>query len=162
VKGPSGDIGGIRFDQTTPFTRVSINAVAPPARITPAEVNAGDLICARATQERESVSMAASGALVASRVEIPERQKENLEQWSKSGAFGAVVKVNRKDGSFILGRTAGAGGTLLVATDPSTRIRRYLQGAVHLSDATPVSCIRVGDRLYVHGSPGADGKSIKA
>jgi hypothetical protein len=48
VKSPSAYIGGLRFDQTTAFARASFNAnPAAPARITPPEVNNGDLICGR-------------------------------------------------------------------------------------------------------------------
>lgn len=167
VKGPSADIGGLRFDRTTAFTRASLDASsAAPARITPPEVNSGDLICARATKERGSVIMAGLRVLVASRREIQEQQKANLVQWSKSGASGEVVKLNEKEGSFILERTLPGGATenLLVETSRSTRFRRYPAGLAHLTDATaaPTAHIRVGNRLYVRGDPSADGASMKA
>jgi hypothetical protein len=167
VKSPSGDIGGLRFDRTTAFTRASLDASpAAPARITPPEVNDGDLICARATEEHDSVVMDGSRVLVASRAEIQERQKANLVQWSTSGASGEVVKLNEKEGSFILERTlpGGATGNLLVETSRLTRFRRYPAGLAHLTDATaaPPARIRVGDRLYVRGDPSADGASMKA
>jgi hypothetical protein len=115
VKNPSGDIGGLRFDDTTIFTRASLNArPAAPARISVGEVNSGDLICAQATEEPESVVMAASHVLVASRAEIQRQQKTNLIAWSKVGALGSVVKVNQ--GSFILKQIlpGGSKASLLV------------------------------------------------
>ena len=160
VKSPSGDIGGLRFDQSTTFTRASLKAnPAAPTRITPGDVNDGDLICARATEEHDSVVMAGSRVLVASRTEIQEQQKANLAQWSKAGVSGSVVKLDQ--GSFIL---AGASGNLLVKTTPSTRFRRYPAGLADLTDATaaPTPHIHVGDRLYVRGDPAADGASINA
>src|SRR5260370_16557069 len=124
VKSPSGSIGGLRFDQTTVFARASLNASpAAPTPITPPEVNNGDLICARATEESDSVVMAGSRVLVASRQEIQERQKANLVQWSKSGASGTVVKLDQNEGSFILALTLPAGprGNLLFELPLSTR-----------------------------------------
>jgi hypothetical protein len=167
VKSPSGDIGGIRFDRATAFTRASLNASpAAPARITPPEVNDGDLICARATEEPESVVMDGSRVLVASRGEVQERQKANLLQWSKSGASGSVVKLNQSEGSFILQQSLPGGATanLLVETSRLTRFRRYPAGLAHLTDAVaaPAAQIHVGDKLYVRGDPGADGASMKA
>jgi hypothetical protein len=167
VKSPSAVIGGLRFDRTTAFARASLNASpVVPARITAPEVNNGDLICARATKERASVMMYGSRVLVASRPEIQARQKANLIQWSKSGASGEVVKLNEKDGSFILERTlpGGATGNLLVETSRLTRFRRYPAGLAHLTDAVaaPMAHIRVGDRLYVRGDLSADGASMQA
>jgi hypothetical protein len=160
VKSPSGDIGGLRFDQTTIFTRASLKAnPAAPARIVPGEVNDGDLVCARATGKRDSVVMAGSTVLVASRTEIQEQQKANLAQWSTWGVSGSVVKLGQ--GNLIL---AGASGNLLVKTTPSTRFRRYPAGLANLTDAAaaPTPHIQVGDRLYVRGDSGADGASINA
>jgi hypothetical protein len=159
VKSPSGDIGGLRFDQTTIFARASLNASPEaPDRITPGEVNDGDLICARATEKRESVVMAASHVLVASRAEIQEQQKANLVQWSESAASGSVVKLDQKEGRFILERIlrGGARGNLLVKTSPLTRFRRYQAGAADLSDSAAASWaqIRMGEKLYVRGNPG--------
>jgi len=167
IKSPSGDIGGLRFDQTTVFERAALNASpAALARITPPELNNGDLICARASEENESVVMAASQVLVASRAEIEGQQKANLIQWSKSGASGEVVKLNEKEGSFILDRIlpGGARGNLLVETSSSTRFRQYPPEAASLNAGAAASWaqIRVGERLYVHGDPGADGASINA
>jgi len=167
IKSPSGDIGGLRFDQRTVFERAALNASpAALARITPPELNNGDLICARAGEEQESVVMAASQVLVASRAEIEGQQRANLIQWSKSGASGEVVKLNEKEGSFILKRTlpGGATGNLLVETSRLTRFRRYPAGLAHLTDgtATPTAHIRVGDRLYIRGDPSADGAAMKA
>jgi len=167
VKSPSGDIGGLRFDQTTIFTRASLNASpAAPARIAPAEVNDGDLICARASEKRDSVVATASQVLVASRPEIQKVQKAKLLQWSNSGASGSVVRLNQKEGSFILERTLpdGARGSLLVETSPATRFRQYPAEApgLHAGAAASLAQIRVGERLYVRGDPGADGASIKA
>jgi hypothetical protein len=166
VKSPSGDIGGLRFDQTTIFARASLNASpTAPALATPPEVNNGDLICARATEERDSVVMTGSRVLVASRPEIQEQQKANLVQWSESGASGAVVKLNQQ-GSFILERIlpGGARSNLLVETSRETRFRRYPAGFAHLTDAAAAQTlqIRVGDRLYVRGDVDAGGASMKA
>jgi hypothetical protein len=167
VKSPSAGIGGLRFDGTTAFTRAALDAgSSAPARITPPEVNNGDLICARATKESDSVIMAGSRVLVASRREIQEQQKASLVQWSKFGASGEVVKLNEKEGSFILERTLSGGstGNLLVETSRLTRFRRYPAGLAHLTDATaaPTAHIRVGDWLYVRGDPSANGASMKA
>ena len=165
VKSPSGDIGGLRFDQATVFARASLNA-SPATRITPAEVNGGDAICARAAEDRESVVMTALHVLVASRSKIQEQQKANLAKWAESGASGAVVGLDQKEGRFILERTlpGGARGNLLVETSRLTRFRRYPAGLAHLTDAVaaPTAHIRVGDRLYVRGDPGADGVSMQA
>ena len=166
VKSPSADIGGLRFDRTTAFARASLNAIsAAPASITPPEVNNGDLICARATKERDSVIVNGSRVLVASRSEIQEQQKANLAQWAKSGAWGSVVKVDQ-EGRFVLERTlpGGTTGNLLIETSRLTRFRRYPAGLAHLTDATaaPTAHIRVGDKLYVRGDPSADGGSMKA
>jgi len=50
VKSPSGDIGGLRFDRNTIFTRASLNTTSTaPATISATDVNDGDLICAQAT-----------------------------------------------------------------------------------------------------------------
>jgi len=165
VKSPSGAIGGLRFDRNTIFARASLNAAhAAPVRITAPDVNDGDLICAQATEESESVIMAGSQALVASRAEIQARQRTNLTEWSKSGASGSVVKLNQ--GSFVLERIlpGGTKGSLLVETSPSTRFRRYPAGLANLTDAlaAPRAQIHVGDQLYVRGDPSADGASIKA
>jgi hypothetical protein len=151
VKSPSADIGGLRFDRTTAFARASLNASsAAPARITPPEVNNGDLICARATGESDSLIMAGSRVLVASRREIQEQQKANLVQWAKSGAWGSVVKLDQKDGRFILERILPGGATakLLVETSRLTRFRRYPAGLAHLTDAVaaPTAYIRVEPR----------------
>src|SRR6266850_125391 len=92
VKSPSGNIGGLRFDQTTVFERASLNTTPPvPARITPGEVNEGDLVCARASGKWDSVAMAASQVVVASRSEIQKQQKAKLLQWSNAGVSGSVV-----------------------------------------------------------------------
>jgi len=166
VKSPSADIGGLRFDRTTAFARASLNASsAAPARITPPDVNNGDLICARATKEHDSVIMDGSRVLVASRREIQEQQKANLAQWAKSGAWGSVVKVDQ-EGRFILERTlpGRTTGNMLVETSRLTRFRRYPAGLAHLTDATaaPTAHIRVGDKLYVRGESSADGAAMKA
>ena len=165
VKSPSGDIGGLHFDRTTSFSRASLNA-NPVAGITAADVNDGDAICARAAAEPESVVMTASHVLVASRTKIQEQQKANLVQWAKSGASGAVVRLDEKDGRFMLERTlpGGTRGYLLVETSRLTRFRRYPAGFAHLTDATaaPTARIRVGDKLYVRGEPSDDGASMKA
>src|SRR5260370_27480410 len=101
VKSLSGSIGGLRFDETTVFARASLNpSPAAPAPITPPEVNNGDVICARATEENDSVVMAGSRVLVASRPEIQQRQKANLVQSSKSGASGTVVKLDQHERNF--------------------------------------------------------------
>src|SRR5439155_1077298 len=167
VKSPSGNIGGLRFDQTTIFTRASLNTTPPaPARITPGEVNEGDLVCARASGKWDSVAMAASQVVVASRSEIQKQQKAKFLQWSNAGVSGSVVTLNQKEGSFILDRIlpGGARGNLLVETSSSTRFRRYPPEAASLNAGAAASWaqIRVGERLYVHGDPGADGASIKA
>jgi hypothetical protein len=165
VKNPSGDIGGLQFDRKTIFERASLNpGAAPPARITAAEVNDGDVICAAAAEERESVMMAGSEVLVASRAEIQAQQKANLIEWSKSGAWGSVAKVN--PGTFTLERILPGGSkeSLLVEMSPSTRLRRYPAGFAKLVDAAvaPRTQIHIGDELYVRGDSSADGASIKA
>jgi hypothetical protein len=167
VKSPSAEIGGLRFDRTTAFARASFNASSSvPARITAPEVNNGDLICARGATGRDSVIMAGSRVLVASRREIQEQQKANLVEWAKSGAWGSVVRLDQKDGRFILERTlpGGVTGRLLVETSRLTRFRRYPEGLAHLTDATaaPPAHIRVGDRLYVRGDLSVDGGAMKA
>ena len=167
VKSPSEDIGGLRFDRTTAFARASFNAnSAAPDGITPPEVNNGDLICAQATGESDSVIMAGLRVLIASRREIQKQQKANLLEWAKSGAWGSVVKLDQNGGRFILERTlpGGSTGNLLVETSRLTRFRRYPAGFAHLTDAVaaPTAHIRVGDRLYVRGDPSADGTAMKA
>jgi hypothetical protein len=167
VKSPSGDIGGLRFDQTTIFIRASLNTSPPaPAQITPAEVSDGDLVCARASGKWDSVAMAASQVVVASRPEIQKQQRAKLLLWSNAGVSGSVVKLNQKEGSFILERIlpGGARGNLLVETSPSTQFRQYPTDAttVNAGAAGSWAQIRVGEKLYVRGDPGADGASIQA
>jgi hypothetical protein len=163
VKTPSGTIETLLFDRTTAFTSASFDASskAAPMPLTAGTVNEGDWICARTGAGTNAKR--ATAVLVAPRQEIQRRQREVLARWFSDGAFGTVIELQPKSTSLVLECHRG-GNTkrVLVNTDDKTRFHRW--NGVESSEIALASWtqVRLGDRIYVHGSSPVDGKSLNA
>ncbi len=167
VKAPSGSIEVLLFDETTVFTAVSFDASSngAPIPLAAEAVNVGDWICARTVADDDDNEKRAATILVAPRQEIQRQQRETLARWLGGGAFGTVIQVKQKSKSIVLECHRG-GNTekVFVNTSEKTRFHRDLWDSVELSDIAPASWaqVRLGERMYVHGSSSVDATSLNA
>jgi hypothetical protein len=156
VKTPSGSMRTLRFDENTVFTVASFDAGsnAAPARLKAEDMNVGDWICARG-----------AAILVARRQALQQQQKDALTRWLRGGAFGTVIELNANRKSVVLDSPTALSSTrILVNTSEKTRFRCYGGHGTELTAISPASWeqLRVGDRIYVHGTPSADAKSLNS
>ena len=124
-------------------------------------VNEGDWICARTGAGVNTKR--ATVILVAPRQEIQRQQREALAHWFSDGAFGTVIELEPKSNSLVLEcRRGGTTKKVFVSTNEKTRF--HLWNGVEASEIAPASWaqVRLGERIYVHGSSPADGKSLNA
>jgi hypothetical protein len=156
VKAPSGSLHTLRFGENTVFTAASFDGKpgTAPVRLKAEAMNVGDWICARG-----------AAILVAQRHTLQQQQKEALTRWLRGGAFGTVIELNGNTRSLVLDTPTALSSTrIVVNTTEKTRFRGYGGNGTDLNAVSPASWeqLRVGDRIYVHGSPSADAKSLNS
>jgi hypothetical protein len=163
VKTPSGSIDSLWFDQTTVFRAVAFasSSNTSSAPISANAIGAGDWICARTGVNEKRAEI----VLVAARQEIQDRQRETLARWLSDSAFGTVVELEPESKNLVLESLVG-GDTkrVLVTTSDKTRFHRYLWDGTELSEIASASWeqVRLGERMYVHGTTSSDGESLDA
>jgi len=163
VKTPSGSIESLWFEQATVFRAVTFDSSskASSVPIGANDVSSGDWICARtgANEKRAEI------VLVAARQEIQDRQRETLARWLSDSAFGTVIEIQPESKNLVLEyRVGGDGKRVLVTTSDNTRFNRYLWDGTELGEIASASWaqVRVGERMYVHGTMSVDGESLDA
>jgi hypothetical protein len=163
VKTPSGSIESLWFEQTTVFRSVAFdsNSKASSVPLSAGEVNAGDWICASTGVNEKRAEI----VLVAARQEIQNRQRETLARWLSGSAFGTVIEIEPASKNLVLESHLG-GNTkrVLVTASETTRFHRYRWDGTELNEIASASWaqVRVGQRIYAHGTPSADGESLGA
>jgi hypothetical protein len=159
VKTLSGTIETLMFDRATAFSSASFDASskATAMPLTAGTVNEGDWVCAGVNAKR------ATAVLVAPRPEIQRQQREALAPWFRDGASGTVIELEPKSNSLVLESHRG-GNTRTVFVKMNEKTRFHHWNGVEASEVAPASRaqIRVGEKVYVHGSSPADGKSLNA
>jgi hypothetical protein len=163
VKTPSGSIESLWFEQSTVFRAVAFdfNSKASSVPMSANAVNAGDWICATTGVNEKRTEI----VLVAARQKIQNCQRETLARWLSDSAFGTVIEIEPAGQSFVLeSHLGGDTKRVLVAASETTRFNRYLWDGADLSEIASASWeqVRVGQRIYVHGTPSVDGDSLDA
>jgi hypothetical protein len=163
VKTPSGSIESLWFEKTNVFRAVTFDSSskASSVSIDANEVSSGDWICARTGANEKHAEI----VLVAARQEIQNRQRETLTRWLNGSIFGTVIELQPENKNLMLEyRDAGEVKKVLVTTSDTTRFNRYLWDGTELGEIAAASWaqVRVGERMYVHGTISADGESLDA
>jgi hypothetical protein len=163
VKTPSGSIESLWFEQTTVFRAVAFDSSSKASSVplNAGTVNTGDWICARTGVNEKRAEI----VLVAARQEIQNRQRETLARWLSDSAFGTVIEIQPENKDLVLEYRVGDDAKrVLVTTSEQTKFHRYLWDGTELNEIASASWgqVRVGQRIYVHGSTSSDGESLDA
>ncbi len=163
VKTPSGSIESLWFEQATVFkaVRFDSSSKASSVSIGANDVSSGDWICARTGVNEKRAEI----VLVATRQEIQNRQRETLARWLSDSAFGTVVEIEPESKNLVLeSHVGGDTKRVSVTTSDKTRFHRYLWDGTELSEIPSASWaqVRLGERMYVHGTTSSDGESLDA
>jgi Cu/Ag efflux protein CusF len=131
------------------------------AKITLADINAGDRAVVVAPQGSDPKSLAASAILVMSKSDVASLQQKDVDDWRKRGTTGNVTAIDAAAKTV----TIKAGSrTFTVKPSEKTTYFRYAPDSARFADAKPAAFgdIKTGDQMRVLGNKSEDGATILA
>lgn len=163
VKTDGGATVTVAVDDKTVYLRTQPGATSldDAARITLADLSAGDRVIARGKVAEDRGSVAARQLIVMTKADIAEKQKRDREEWQRRGIVGVVTALNPETKEISLQtRSLTDAPTITVeAGSGGVKFRRYAPDSIKFSDAKPSSFaeLKVGDQLRAKGERSADG-----
>lgn len=126
------------------------------------QVQVGDRILVRGTPGGASDSLTGLSAVIMKRIDVAERQQQDLEDWQRRGAGGIVKAFDAGAGTIVLSVTPTINVT--VKTSAETKFLRYAPDSVRFADAqkSALDQIKIGDQLRARGTRSADGQELAA
>ena len=156
-----GDAIAVALSPDTKIVQLAVGSTdlktAQPAAV--ADLAVGDRVLVLGTPGDTSSSMTARRLVLMKSSDIAKQRAAEQAGW-QHGTGGLVSAVDSATGAV----TIKAGSrTILIATTPSTIVRRYAPTSARFEDATrsTLAALHPGDQLRVRGERSADG-SIKA
>jgi hypothetical protein len=137
---------------------------ATPIQVTDLQV--GDRILVRSRASDDSKSIAALGIIAMKRTDVDAKQRQDREDWQKSGVGGLVKEVDAATGNITISAAAAAGPAKMtvIHTTKATILRRYAPDSVKFDDAkaAPIDQIKSGDQLRARGTKSTDSDDFNA
>lgn len=137
---------------------------ATPIQVTDLQV--GDRILVRSRASDDSKSIAALGIIAMKRTDVDAKQRQDREDWQKSGVGGLVKEVDAATGNITISAAAAAGPAKMtvIHTTKATILRRYAPDSVKFDDAkaAPIDQIKSGDQLRARGAKSTDSDDFNA
>ena len=152
---------GVDIKRITPGERDLSKAEAMPF----SELATGDRALVKLDPGAPAGTTQALQIIAIKKSDVTQKQEQEREDWQRHGVGGLVKSVDTATGTIVLKSGAGAMlKTVTVHTTVNTTLKRYAEGSVHFTDATPapLSAIQVGDQLRAKGEKNADGAEITA
>jgi len=164
LKTDAGQEVAVTLAPNTNFRRVAPGEtdLRKAATIALTDVNVGDRVLARG-KPAENQGVAANLIVVMSQGDIAQKQADERADWDRRGVAGLVSSVSA-DSITIDTRTLAGSKQIVIATEPSTMVRRYAAGSIKFADATTakLSDIRPKDQVRARGEKIEDGAKVKA
>jgi hypothetical protein len=150
------------------LSRAATATISPAdlEKISLAGVGEGDrvVVLGKVSEDRKSVP--ARILIVATKVDLAQKQERDREEWRRRGLVGTVSAINpeTKEITLQLRSLMGAQTISIAAGGEKVKFRRYAPDSVRFGDArlSSLSEIKVGDQLRAKGDRSEDGARFTA
>ena len=167
VKTDAGSVVVVMVADNTIFMRVppGESTLDKAARVTFAEVSAGDRVFARGKPSDDRKTVAARMVIINTKSDIGQKQERERAEWKRRGVVGVISALNPQTKEITLqARGAEAAQPVTVVSVAGTKFRRYASDSVKFSDAkeSTFEQLKVGDQLRAKGDKSEDGTRFTA
>jgi hypothetical protein len=169
VRADSGVLFNVTLSDKTQYLRVAPGetSLAKAAKITLADVGAGDRVLARGRGAAEQKTVPALQVVVMSKADLAKKQEQERAEWRRRGVSGIVASLNPSTQEItVSSRTMmGAPQAVIIPVTDKVMMRRYPPDTIpKYSDAKPSKFaeVKVGDQLRALGDRTPDGTHLTA
>ena len=162
LKNDRGYLENVKLSPTVAIDKLPVTADGSIARIRPADLNSGDLVC---------VHDGADGTVqlsVVSRGDVHRAQAAFIAEWHRNSVYGTLKSTDATGRKLVvvpLAPSTAAGGTPVEVSVPeSVLLRTALPDARRMGESTSfrLEDLRPGEPVYVRGVRSGDGSQIAA
>jgi hypothetical protein len=130
------------------------------ARITLADISAGDRILTRGHVTDDQKSVLATSVIVMSKADIAKKRAADRAEWEKRGVGGIITALDAGSKQITISvHTLAGSQPLIIRLADEAVLRRYAPDSVKFSDAKPSRFeeLKVGDQVRALGNKSEDG-----
>ena len=161
LKNSRGYFENVTLPRSVAIARLPVSGEGGIARIRPADLNAGDLVCVHGGGEG-SVQLS-----VVPRADVHRAQAAFIAEWHRNSMFGSLKSIDVAGRKLVVAPLAPStvGDTpIQVSVPESVLLRAALPDARRMGESTTfrLEDLRPGEPVYVRGNRSADGSHISA